>query len=425
VCLLASGLRVVDEVACLEPANVPKEYKASEVESCASAEISWGLPWGCLESEEDLMDPIRRGVNFGPYRFVPATGQLFSGQQEVRLTPKSAAVLAELIAHGGQPVTKEDLVASVWRDTAVSDDALTSCIKELRRAFGDDSRQPRFIETRHRRGYRFMPHVAEVAGEPFANAPSRGPTQGRASTVSAGDTTPQEPTKTLANIGGKPTVAVLPFENVSGDPGQDYFSDGITGDIITALSKHRSIHVVARSSTFAFRGHGTDVREVGVKLGAHYVVEGSVANIGGRLRVSARLVETEGGKHVWAQRYDHNVDRVFDVQDEITTTIAGRIEPELSTAERRRVERRPPPEFGAWDLFHLGQKHVYLSTIHDNVEAQQLFRRAIGVLRRPWATCRARHGLSYFHLWGFDDSGARGTPSTARGRGQTLSRPGS
>jgi adenylate cyclase len=312
------------------------------------------------------------GVTFGPYRFVASTGQLFAGREEVRLTPKAAAVLAELIAHAGQPVTKDDLFSSVWPGTAVSDDALTSCIRELRRALADDPRQPRFIETRHRRGYRFMPHLA---GESLANTSPRDGIQAAASTATAG-TTHQEPVTTV-NVGGKPTVAVLPFENLSGDPGQDYFSDGITADIITALSKHRSMLVVARSSTFAFRGHGGDVREVGIKLGANYMVEGSVANIAGRLRVSARLVETEGGRHVWAERYDRNVDRVFDVQDEITTTIAARIEPEVSTAERRRVERRPPPKFGAWDLFQLGQKHIYLSTASDNVEAQRLFRRAL------------------------------------------------
>jgi adenylate cyclase len=318
------------------------------------------------------MDATRASVKFAPYRFVPSTGQLFAGRQEVRLTRKAAAVLAELIAHAGTPVTKEKLFAAVWPDTAVGDDALTSCIKELRKALGDDPKHPRFIETRHRRGYRFMPHIA---AEPIATASLRDGTQRRAGAASPVNRTDQEPALTV-NI-GKPTVAVLPFENLSGDPGQDYFSDGITADIITALSKHRSMLVVARSSTFAFRGHGGDVREVGTKLGAGYVVEGSVANIGGRLRVSARLVETEGGRHVWAERYDRNVDRVFDVQDEITTTIAGRIEPEVSTAERRRVERRPPPTFGAWDLFQLGQKHIHLSTANDNVEAQRLFRRAL------------------------------------------------
>jgi TolB-like protein/Tfp pilus assembly protein PilF len=200
-----------------------------------------------------------------------------------------------------------------------------------------------------------------VSEAPAEVSASRGREQGAVSTA----------------IGGKPTVAVLPFENMSGDPEQEYFSDGITEDIITALSKHRSLLVVARSSTFAFKGLETDVRRVGSDLGADYVVEGSVGKIGRRLRVRARLVETEAGSHVWAEQYDRDLDAVFDIQDEITTTIAARIEPEVGAAERQRVEKRPPPSFGAWDLFHLGLKHFHASTTHDNLEAQRLFRHAI------------------------------------------------
>jgi TolB-like protein len=282
-------------------------------------------------------------------------------------------VLSALVARAGQMVTKEDLFADVWRGIAVGDDALTSCIQEIRKALADDPKQPRFIETRHRRGYRFVArlrHSAKDSSQQSSESPS--PDQG-----------PARPSPTLnrthakrAKIGGKPTVAVLPFENI-GDPEQEYFSDGVTEDIITALSRHRSLLVVARSSTFAFKGHGTDVRHVGIDLGADYVVEGSVAKIGRRLRVRARLVETEGGSHVWGEQYDRDLKGVFDIQDEITTTIAARIEPEVGSAERRRVEKRPRPALGAWDLFHLGLKHVYSATSGDNVEAQRLFRRAI------------------------------------------------
>ncbi len=316
-------------------------------------------------------------VSFGRYRFLASTGQLWSGQREVRLTPKAAAVLATLVTRAGEMVTKEDLFAEVWRGIAVSDDALTSCIQELRKALGDDPKQPRFIETRHRRGYRFVAPLRQRASDaPAEESDVRREEQGRSGApVTPGRTalTHVEP----AHVGGKPTIAVLPFENMSGDPDQEYFSDGITDDIITALSKHRSLLVVARTSTFAFKGHRTDVRRVGVDLGAQYVVEGSVGKIGERLRVRARLVEAEGGRHVWAEQYDRDVDRVFDIQDEITTTIAARIEPEVGTAERQRIEKRPPPQPGAWDLFHLGLKHVYSAMSHDNAEAQRLFRRAI------------------------------------------------
>ena len=297
---------------------------------------------------------MKQGVLFGPYRFNPSTGQLWSGDQEVRLTPKAAAVLGALVTRAGQPMTKEELFATVWRDTAVSDDALTSCIQELRKAFADDAKQPRFIETRHRRGYRFMPRLAQAPSDEAA-----------AGSLSSG------------KDHGKPAVAVLPFENMSGDPAQEYFSDGITDDIITALSKHRSLLVIARTSTFAFKGQATDVRRIGMDLSADYVVEGSVEKSGGTLRIRSQLIETEGGRHVWAERYDRDLEDIFKVQDEITAAIAARIEPEVGAAERLRAERTPPERLRAWDVFHLATKHFYKATVEDNLEAQRLFRRAI------------------------------------------------
>jgi adenylate cyclase len=279
---------------------------------------------------------VEQSVSFGRYRFDPSTGRLWLREREIRLTPKAAGVLAALVARGGELVTKEELFASLWRDIVVSDDALTSCVMELRRALSDNLKQPRFIETRHRRGYRFIAPVARVT-----------PTE------STADVAPAPTADRLAERGGKPTVAVLPFKNVSGDRSQDYFSDGVTEDIITALSKHRSLLVIARGSTFAFKGQAIDARRARMDLGADYVVEGSVVRTGQHVRISARLVETEAGRHVWAERYDRKVEKVLDVQDEITLAIAARIEPEVGTVERQRAERKSPHAFRAWDFFHL------------------------------------------------------------------------
>ncbi len=480
-----------------------------------------------------------QGIRFGRYRLDPSSGQLWAGRREVRLTPKAAAVLVALVARAGQLVTKEELFASVWRDTVVSDDALTSCIQELRKTFADDAKQPRFIETRHRRGYRFIARLSQAtAEEPAAShlsppSPATAPERQRVTVILIADVVgfselrdrnDESCMRTLAvyrdvianfvgahrgrmldhagdgfvtefqsardairaaidiqqelsarnaplpnrerlqfrigiNMGevsmidgtlvgngvsiaaklqaaaepggvcvsanvceqvddktdlrcvdlgyltlknltspvraykiereartalgrrsevrGKPTVAVLPFANMSGDPEQDYFADGITEDIITVLSKHRSLLVIARSSTFAFKGHGADVRRVGMDLGADYLVEGSVGKVGQRVRIWAQLIETEGGRHVWAERYDRDLEDIFEVQDEITSTIVARIEPEVGTAERLRAERKPPQALRAWDFYHLGMKHFYKSTIEDNLEAQRLFRHAI------------------------------------------------
>ncbi|HKQ13896.1 MAG TPA: winged helix-turn-helix domain-containing tetratricopeptide repeat protein [Steroidobacteraceae bacterium] len=288
---------------------------------------------------------MQASLSFDPFRFEPTTGRLWRGSQEVNLTPKAAAVLGALLDRPGELVGKQELFASVWQDTIVSDDALVACVQELRRALADDSRQPRFIETRHRRGYRFLPPVRQV--------------------VQAVD------------CSSRPMVAVLPFENASADPEQEYFSDAITQDIITALSKHRSLLVVARSPSFAFRGRSADVRTVGADLRSDYVVEGSVGRAGTRVRIRARLVETESGAYVWAEQYDRELDAIFDVQDEIVATIAARIEPEVCSAERQRATRKSQSALRAWDCFHLGMKHFYQSTAADNLEAQQFFRRAI------------------------------------------------
>ncbi len=309
---------------------------------------------------------MQASVSFGPFRFESPSGRLWSGNQEVRLTPKAAAVLSALLARAGEPVSREELFASVWPNTVVSDDALASCIQELRKALSDDPKDPRFIETRHRRGYRFV-----------------------AAPLPARDAAITAPLARSSQSSGKPTVAVLPFTNISGDAEQEYFSDGITEDIITALSKHRSLLVIARGSTFAFKGHGIDVRSVGMQLGAEYVVEGSVGKVGRLVRVTARLVETEAGRCVWAEQYDRDLNEIFDLQDEIVANIAARIEPEVGNAERKRAERRSPDALRAWDFFHLGMKSFYKWTPEDNLEAQRLFRR--GIELDP--------GLAQAHAW--------------------------
>ncbi len=174
----------------------------------------------------------------------------------------------------------------------------------------------------------------------------------------------------------KPAIAVLPFDNMSGDPEQEYFADGMTEDIITALSKFRWLRVIARNSTFGYKGKALDVRQIARDLGARYVVEGSVRRSGQRLRITAQLIDAASGDHLWAERYDRSLEDIFDLQDEITDTIVGRIEPELGAAERHRVERKPRTNLQAWDCYHLGMSHFYKFTVEGNIEAQRLLKRS-------------------------------------------------
>ncbi len=175
----------------------------------------------------------------------------------------------------------------------------------------------------------------------------------------------------------KPSVAVLPFDNMSGDSTQEYFADGITEDIITALSKNRWLSVIARNSTFAYKGRSRDLRQVARELGADYVVEGSVRKAGERVRITSQLIDGATGNHLWAERYDRKLEDIFAVQDEVTRTIAARIEPELGAAERGLAERKPTENLNAWDCYHLGLSRMYQFDRDGNVAAQQLFRRAI------------------------------------------------
>lgn len=192
-----------------------------------------------------------------------------------------------------------------------------------------------------------------------------------------------------SSVSGRPSIAVLPFDNMSGDASQTYIADGLTEDLITALSKYHWLRVVARNSTFAYKGQAVDVRRAARELDAKYVVEGSVRRSGNRLRVTAQLLDGATGEHVWAERYDRDLEDMFKLQDEINSMIVGRLEPELGAAERERALKKPTSNLGAWDCYHLGLSQMYQFTQAGNLEAQRLFRRAIELDAR-FAQAQAR-----------------------------------
>ena len=174
----------------------------------------------------------------------------------------------------------------------------------------------------------------------------------------------------------KPSIAVLPFENMSGDPEQEYFSDGITEDLTTALSKVRWFFVIARNSTFTYKGKAVKVKQVAKELGVRYVLEGSVRKAGNRVRITAQLIDATTGRHVWAERYDRQIEDIFDLQDEMSQTIVGALEPEISAAERERALAKPPENLDAWECYQRGLWHMWLGEQDGNLEAERLFKRA-------------------------------------------------
>jgi TolB-like protein len=317
---------------------------------------------------------------FGDCTLDPTRRELWRGGEAIHVEPQVFDLLLHLVRNRDQVISKDEMLAAVWGGRIVSESTLSNRINAARRAIGDSGEQQGYIRTVPRRGLRFVAVVREEVDQPQSGS--------SAAKISPGEQadSAEEVAKHSAWDGvgplefrGKPTVAVLPFDNMSGDPEQDYFSDGISEDIITLLSKHRSLLVIARNSAFAFKGRGSDVRHIGKELGADYVVEGGVRKLGHQLRVTVHLIETQGGRLVWAEQYDRTLEQMLQVQDQITTTIAARIEPGIGSAERLRTERIPPQALQAWDLFRLGTKHFYKSTSEDNLEAQRYFRRAIAL----------------------------------------------
>jgi adenylate cyclase len=175
----------------------------------------------------------------------------------------------------------------------------------------------------------------------------------------------------------KPSIAVLPFTNMSGDPEQEFFADGMVDDIITALSRYPSLFVIARNSSFTYKGRAVDVKQIGRELGVRYVLEGSVRKAGNRVRVTAQLIEAEAGNHVWANRYDRDLADIFALQDEITEAVATAVAPAIADAERQRAMRKPPGSLNAWAAYQRGLWHFSKGTPNDNALAESFFQQAI------------------------------------------------
>jgi TolB-like protein/tetratricopeptide (TPR) repeat protein len=291
------------------------------------------------------------GVTFGDYRFQLDTGQLWFRGEELRLTPKAADVLKVLVSHAGSPVSKGDLFASVWPDVAVTDDALTTCIQELRRVLSDDAKKPQFIETRHRRGYQF---IAAVSRPP---SPSASAGQGSQAISS---------------------IAVLPFADMSANHDQEYLCEGLADELINALTQVGGLRVAARTASFQFRGKGEDVQSVGRQLNVEALLEGSVRKSDDRLRVTVQLIEVASGHHRWSHRFDGQFKDVFAIQDEIAESVAASLRGGgAATPRTKRPTPRAHTGSAAYELYLRGRHHLPRILYGDLTAAAELFRRAI------------------------------------------------
>jgi len=261
----------------------------------------------------------------GSWLVAPGLNTISRKDVTVRLEPKVMGVLLCLAERAGETIPKETLFRTVWPDTFVTDDVLTHSISELRRAFEDDAREPRIIQTIPKRGYRLVASVsrADIAG----------------------------PTPSVA----RDSIAVLPFTSMSPDPADEFFADGMTDEIINALAQIKELHVVARTSAFSFKGKYIDVRAVGKRLNVRTVLLGSVRRAGNEIRITAQLINVEDGYHLWSDRYDRAVRDIFEIQDEIARTIAERLKVSLKGGELESLVKGGTKNLEAYQLYVKGR----------------------------------------------------------------------
>jgi TolB-like protein/class 3 adenylate cyclase len=329
------------------------------------------------------VDDRQDDVEAAKYKLDLRDERLWHGDQLVEISNKAFELLRILVSNPNRLLTKDEILDAVWGDVCVSEGLIKEYVHDLRVALGDDPKQPRFIETVHGRGYRFLggidksndPAVAEARREHGTHPPS---------------------------------LVVLPFANLSDDPKQEYFSDGITEDIITELSRFSELIVIARNSSFAYKDLPVDIKQVARELSVRYVMEGSVRRDGERLRITAQLIEADSGGHIWGEKYDRELGEIFDVQDEITRQVVGSIAPQVELAELERSRKLSETDLSAYELALKAQAVTYdavrVADPNTLVHSMALANAALELDNRSTHALWTRGmGFIFQHLYGWGD----------------------
>ena len=296
---------------------------------------------------------------FGEYAFDTDRRELHRGADVVSIAPQVFDLLDYLIRNRERVVSKGDLISAIWNGRSVSDAALTTRLNVARSAIGDTGEEQRLIKTLPRKGFRFI-----------------GPVQEERDTSPAFDNGVEPGERALA-LPDKPSIAVLPFENMSGDPEQEYFADGMVEEIITALSRFKSLFVIARNSSFTFKGRAVDVKEVGRRLGVRYVLEGSVRKASAKVRIAGQLIDAITGAHLWADGFESDLTDVFALQDEVAVAVVSAIQPKLLQTEIAMATRRRPENLTAYDFYLRAVREFRSMTYEGFAEAIRLAHRAL------------------------------------------------
>jgi TolB-like protein len=312
---------------------------------------------------------------FGPFRLDSKQRTVSRDGKPVRVGGRALDILFALASANGGVISKDALMAAVWPGQIVEENAIQVQVSALRKALDEDRKGQDYIVTVPGRGYRLI-----------GLAPSASP-EHEAYTVRG------------ARFPEGRSIAVLPFQNLSSDPDQDYFADGMVEDIIAGLSRITWLSVIARNSSFIYKGKATDVKQIARDLGVRYVLEGSVRKIGNRVRVTVQLIDAETGVHLWVERYDRQFDDIFALQDEIAMSVVGAIEPNLRKAELERIKRKRPESLDAYDLVLQAMPYAYSHMAEKAAIAIPLLKTALEIepgypaAHAPLALCyHARYG---------------------------------
>lgn len=406
---------------------------------------------------------------FGDYELDEQLYELRRAGEAVELERKVYDVLTYLIQHRDRLVTKDELLDQLWPGQAVSETALTQCIMAARKAVGDDGARQHTIKTQHGRGYRFVASITTTS-QPVQNSTFQVPCQEEVGSgqqpvasmqeATANDHEQEVSSPTAASdsaalpshsrsgivfllglllligliiavewrfvrslnappapaadssalpLPDKPSIAVLPFTNMSGDPEQDYFSDGLTDDLITDLSRIASLFVIARHSTFTYKGKAVKMQDVSRELGVRYVLEGSVRRTNDQVRINAQLIDATTGTHLWSERYDRPLKDIFPLQDEIRQKIVFALKVKLTPEEQARFTRAPTNNLEAYDYFlrgyELSLQALFEGEKEANVQARQMYEKAIELdpqYAGAYAGLGATYWLDAFYSWGKD-----------------------
>jgi TolB-like protein len=346
----------------------------------------------CREASRSGLQGADVKYLFGNHVLDTERCELRRGPKPLAVEPQVFDLLVYLVENRDRVVSKDDLIAAVWGGRIVSDSTLTTRINAARRAVGDSGAKQKLIRTIARKGLRFVGTVhIQPEGAETASAAGR-----------AGEDM-REPSHPALPLPDRPAIAVLPFTNMIGDPGQEYFSDGIAEDIITELSRYPDLFVVARNSSFSYRGKARRVTDVARELGVHYVLEGSVQRAGKRVRINAQLIDAATDKHLWAQRYDRNLEDLFSVQDEVVQSIVAMLPARIEAAVFEQASRKMTSSLDAYDHLLRGKFCHHLETPEANREAESHFDRSIELDPRfasahAWKACAIGQAWVYEFL---------------------------